>query len=292
MKLNIDMKKFFFLFVLSFSLSVYAQKIQSLRLKKYQVAYLDDRLKETSGLAFLKGKLYTFNDGGNPQEFYQINPENGEIIQTHVVNFPNRDWEAITSDGEYLYIADIGDNNGNRRDLVIYKIDGNSSVKIPFEYQNQDDFNPPKKSTNYDAEAVIFQNGKIQLFTKEWASKKTTRYEIDINNISKTQSIEKKEDFPVNFLVTDAYYYEKQLYLVGYNKRARVYLMVFNEDEEGNFFSGSYEKYALGSVLKYGQIEGIAVNEKGLYFSGEAFNKLGFKVRQSLYFIPFKNLKK
>lgn len=290
MKFNI-MKKVFSLLVLSFSLPFSAQKTQSLRLKKYRVAYLAEKLSETSGLAFLKGKLYAFNDSGNSNEYYEINPKNGEIIETHTVNFPNRDWEAMTSDGEYLYIADIGNNSGNRKDLVIYKIDGNSFTKIPFIYQNQSDFSPQRRSTNFDAEAVIFQNGKIQLFTKEWTSKKTTRYEID-SSIHVSQSINKKEEFSINFLVTDAYYYENQLYLIGYDKKSAIYLVIFNENDRGNFFNGDYHKYKLGCVFKYGQIEGIAVDEKGIYVSGESFNKLGFKIKQSLYFIPFKELKK
>jgi len=78
--------------------------------------------------------------------------------------------------------------------------------------------------------------------------------------------------------------------LVGYNKVAKAFLMIFDEDENGNFFSGKYTKYKMGSVFKYGQIEGVAVNEKGIYISAEAFKKIGFQVKQSLYFVPFERL--
>ena len=34
----------------------------------------------------------------------------------------NVDWEDITQDETHIYIADFGNNNGNRTDLKIYKI--------------------------------------------------------------------------------------------------------------------------------------------------------------------------
>ena len=77
---------------------------------------------------------------------------------------------------------------------------------------------------------------------------------------------------------------------MGYNKVAKAFLMIFDEDENGNFFNGKYTKYKLGSVFKYGQIEGVAVDEKGIYISGEEFKKIGFQAKQSLYFVPFERL--
>ena len=283
------MKKLFCTTAVLLSLFYLAQQRKSLRLKHYRVAPLSQELKEISGLTWMKGKLYSFNDGGNPQEFYEINPENAKITQTHKVDFPNKDWEAMTNDGENLYLADIGNNRGKRKDLAIYKINENNSEKISFEYEEQTDFQGKKDNHNFDAEAVIFKDGKLHLFTKEWLSKKTSHYIINPEE-KEVQKVKKVEDFHAVLLVTDAAYFDKKLYLVGYNKKASAFLFVFNEDENGNFFSQEYIRYRLGSVLKYGQIEGVAVNENGIYISGEAFKKLGFSSDAYLYFIPHNKL--
>lgn len=179
----------------------------------------------------------------------------------------------------------MGNNAGNRRDLAIYKIGENAVQKIGFSYASQTDFSKKLHQTDYDSEAVIFHKGKLHLFSKEWKSNKVSRYEINIENIG-NQQIEALESFPIKFLATDASYFNQKLYIVGYNKKAKAFLMIFEEDEQGNFFSGKYKKYRLGSVVKYGQIEGVAVNENGIYISSETFNKAVFNTKASLYFIP------
>ena len=282
-------KSFFIVFLCGFFTFSLAQKNKRLPLKNYKIAVLNDTLRETSGLTLMNGRLYSFNDGGNPNEVYEINPKNGQMISTIKVDFPNRDWEALTNDGQSLYIGDFGNNRGKRTDLAIYKILDNSHQKISFKYKNQPHFSFKKDKHDFDAEAMIFKDGKIYLFSKEWASLKVSKYAIN-PDVEEEQSIEKMEEFKTNFLVTDAFYFNKKLYLVGYNKVAKAFLMIFDEDQNGNFFSGKYTKYKLGSVFKYGQIEGVAVNEKGIYISAEAFKKIGFQVKQSLYFVPFERL--
>ena len=282
-------RRFYFLFFILISVFSLAQKTKRLPLKNYKIAVLNDILRETSGLTLMNGKLYSFNDGGNSNEIYEINPENGQIISTIKVDFPNRDWEAMTNDGNNLYVGDFGNNGGKRTDLAIYKILDNSHQKISFKYKNQPHFSFKKDKHDFDAEAMIFKDGKIYLFSKEWASLKVSKYMINPDT-EEEQSIEKTEEFKTNFLVTDAFYFNKKLYLVGYNKVAKAFLMIFDEDENGNFFSGKYTKYKLGSVFKYGQIEGVAVDEKGIYISGEEFKKISFQAKQSLYFVPFERL--
>ena len=209
-------KSFLIVFLCGFFTFSLAQKTKRLPLKKYKIAVLNDTLRETSGLTLMNGRLYSFNDGGNPNEIYEINPENGQIISTIKVDFPNRDWEAMTSDGQSLYIGDFGNNGGKRTDLTIYKILDNSHQKIRFKYKNQPHFSFKKDKHDFDAEAMIFKDGKIYLFSKEWASLKVSKYMIN-PDAEEEQSIEKTEEFKTNFLVTDAFYFNKKLYLVGYN---------------------------------------------------------------------------
>ena len=285
------MKKFILAFLFFSFLFSFSQKTEKLALRKYKIATLSDSLKETSGLTFLKDKLYTLNDGGNTNEIFEIDKNLGKILSKLKINFPNKDWEAITSDGENFYIGDFGNNAGNRKDLAVYKVDfqGNYS-KNSFNYSAQDDFSTRYLSHNYDAEAMIFLNEKIHVFSKEWSSKNISHYIVELQN-SENQSLVSLESFHAGFVITDAAYFEGKLYVVGYTRKAKVYMMIFQENSEGLFFSKPLKKYKLGSFLSVGQVEGIAVNKDGIYISNEDFSKFIFSVKQRLYFIPFEKLK-
>lgn len=285
------MKKFILVFLFFSFLFSFSQKTEKLALRKYKIATLSDSLKETSGLTFLKDKLYTLNDGGNTNEIFEIDKNSGKILSKLKINFPNKDWEAMTSDGENFYIGDFGNNAGSRKDLAIYKIDFQGSYsKNSFNYSAQDDFSTRYLSQNYDAEAMIFRNEKIHVFSKEWSSKNISHYIVDVQN-SENQSLVSLESFHAGFVITDAAYFEGKLYVVGYNRKAKVYMMIFQENSEGLFFSKPLKKYKLGSFLSIGQVEGIAVSKEGIYISNEDFSKFIFSVKQRLYFIPFEKLK-
>lgn len=285
------MKKFILAFLFFSFLFSFSQKTEKLALRKYKIATLSDSLKETSGLTFLKDKLYTLNDGGNTNEIFEIDKNSGKILSKLKTDFPNKDWEAITSDGENFYIGDFGNNAGNRKDLAVYKVDfqGNYS-KNSFNYSAQNDFSTRYLSHNYDAEAMIFLNKKIHVFSKEWSSKNISHYIVDVQN-SENQSLVSLESFYAGFVITDAAYFEGKLYVVGYTRKAKVYMMIFEENSEGLFFSKPLKKYKLGSFLSVGQVEGIAVNQDGIYISNEDFSTFIFSVKQRLYFIPFEKLK-
>lgn len=286
------MKKTLIFLNLLISLVIFSQKTEKLPLRKYKIAVLSDSLRETSGLTFFKDQLYTINDGGNPNIIYEIDKNSGKILKKIQTNFPNKDWEAITTDGENLYIGDFGNNAGNRRDLTIYSIDNQQeSNVIKFSYQNQKDFSVNYLNHDFDAEAMVFINNKIHLFTKEWSAKKVSHYIIN-PKLSENQSVTKSESFNTGFVVTDAAYYENKLYVIGYTKKAKTYLMIFEQNNEGLFFSNPTKKYRLGSALTVGQIEGIAVNTDGIYISNEGFSKFIFRAKPNLYFVPFDRFKK
>lgn len=279
------------------SVSVFSQQATIFKINKYRVAELNEKIQETSGLNIFNTKLYTFNDSGNTSEIFELDPKTGEIVSSFEINAENKDWEALTNDGKNFYIGDFGNNAGTRKDLKIYRVPfsdtivQNDSVKIiSFEYPEQNDFSSKNGSTDFDAEAMIYLNGKIHLFTKEWASKATSHYIID-PEISDRQKAVKTEVFQTNFLVTDASYFDKKLYLIGYTKKTEVFLEIFNETKPGVFFNENPKRYFLGSALSIGQIEGIAVDENGIYISGEKFRSPVGGERQSLYFIPQNKLK-
>lgn len=294
------MSKFFLLVSIFISLSFSAQQDYDwFKINKYRTAVLSDSLNENSGLEFFNNRLFTINDGGNTSEIFEIDKTSGKIITVFKTNLRNKDWEAITSDSLNLYIGDFGNNVGNRKDLVIYRIPFDSVVRarsfnnaqqIPFFYPEQKDFTPKNTNNDFDAEAMIFLNNKIHVFTKEWASKSTTHYIVD-PTISENQPAQKIETYPVGYVVTDAAYFDQKLYLIGYTKKAEVFLTIFDESESGIFFNDKPKKYYLGSSISLGQIEGIAVDETGIYLSGEEFRLPIIKVKPYLYFIPSEKLK-
>ncbi len=291
-----------FFLLLWFQLS-WSQQTKVFRINEFEVSKLQDSLKETSGLDFFQNKLYTFNDSGNTSELFEIDKKNGKILKILKTNLVNKDWEALTSDSVSFYVGDIGNNVGNRKDLTIYKIpfsffqqkssfqnekspnQDNEISKITFYYPEQKDFQPKNLNNDFDAEAMIFLHGKIHLFTKEWVSKNVSHYEID-PNISIVQPAKKTEVYPAGFSVTDAAYYDKKLYLVGYTKWSVVYMMIFEESEPGIFFKNKPIKLELGSAFNIGQIEGIAVDDSGIYLSSEAFHSPFGTFKQRFYHIP------
>lgn len=292
------MKKVFLLFIVSFSIVLNAQQSEIFKLKKFRVAILNDSIQETSGLNFFDDKLYTFNDSGNSAELYEIDKTSGKILNTLKTKVENKDWEALASDGKNFYIGDFGNNAGTRKDLKIFKIpfqnnqlDNDSLKTISFYYPEQKDFTPKNINTDFDLESMIYLNGKIHIFTKEWASKSTTHYTIDPENFE-NQTPQKIEAYKTGFMISDASYYDKKLFVVGYTKKTEVFLMIFNESEPGIFFKHNPRKLYLGSALSIGQIEGIAVNEKGIYISGEKFYSPIKKTKPFFYFIPIEKLKK
>ncbi|WP_295211921.1 hypothetical protein [uncultured Chryseobacterium sp.] len=281
------MKKTLLIIALAISTLSFSQQSTLLKIRKYRVGYLDNRIKESSGLSLINGKLYTFNDSGNTPELFELDKKTGNIISTIKINGKNKDWEALTNDGQNFYIGDFGNNGGTRKDLEIYKVPvKNDSIQlISFEYPEQQEFTPKYSQTDFDAEAMVYLESKIHLFTKEWGTKATSHYIID-PEIPGKQQAEKTETYKTGFMVTDASYFNKKLYLIGYTKKTEVFLNIFTESSPGVFFNENPEKYYLGSALAIGQIEGIAVDDSGIYISGEKFNSPVGGGKQSLYFIP------
>lgn len=291
------MKKIFILLVIFIFHTAFSQQAEIFKLRKYRIAVLNDSIQETSGLNFFNGKLYTFNDSGNPAELYEIDKNSGKILTVLKTDAENKDWEALTNDGENFYIGDFGNNAGTRKDLRIYKIpfknnqlENGLMTKISFHYPEQTDFGSKNISTDFDLESMIYLKGKIHLFTKEWASRSTTHYLVDPENTG-DQAAQKIESYRTGFVITDACYYDKKLYLVGYTKKTEVFLDVFDETEPGLFFKEKPRHLYLGSALSVGQIEGIAVDETGIYISGEKFYSPIKKTRPFFYFIPKEKLK-
>lgn len=136
---------------------------------------LDKLLTETSGLLYSKGFIWTHNDGGGEAALYKVNPKNGKIVQkVSISNAKNKDWEDLAQDDQFIYIGDFGNNQGQRKDLKIYKIkkadlnENNTTASaeiLTFSYPEQTDF-AISDQHNFDCEAFFCWNNQLHLFTK------------------------------------------------------------------------------------------------------------------------------
>ncbi|MGH7551792.1 MAG: hypothetical protein ACREMQ_02035 [Longimicrobiales bacterium] len=90
---------------------------------------LPEEVRESSGLAQSRSDaslFWTHNDAGNDAEIFGVDAEGRLVQRVRIANAQAEDWEDIESGmcetGACLYIADIGDNNGKRDGITIYRV--------------------------------------------------------------------------------------------------------------------------------------------------------------------------
>lgn len=94
----------------------------------FLVGRVDDRtLAELSGLAASRrhaGVLWAHNDSGSKPALYAMTRDGHVTARVPVVGASNEDWEDMAVDeGGRLYVADVGNNQGRRREVVVYRFD-------------------------------------------------------------------------------------------------------------------------------------------------------------------------
>lgn len=238
--------------------------------------------QETSGLVFFNHHIITHNDSDNAPELYELDSLTGQILRTvSVSGATNVDWEAIAMDESFIYIGDIGNNGGNRTDLVIYKIalsdfEENEIVEaeeIFFHYEDQLDFTPAYNATAFDAEALMCMDNHLFIFTKNWISETTTVYQLDTSPGEHTAI--PVGLFDTNGLVTGADYNEAVdvVLLCGYSTSLSPFAFVIYGFESTEWTGTQSMKFILPTPFGFGsQVEAVALDENGrCLFSRESF---------------------
>lgn len=126
---------------------------------------------EASGVAMGRrtpGTMWTHNDSGKPVLFRFDGAGRATLIA--VTGADVRDWEDIAIAkcpvGECLYIADIGDNRGSRKQITIYRapepaLGSAAAVAVEAFHATYPDY-------PHDAEAlVVTASGQVLIITKE-----------------------------------------------------------------------------------------------------------------------------
>ncbi|MSQ78049.1 MAG: hypothetical protein EXR21_00035 [Flavobacteriaceae bacterium] len=248
---------------------------------------LKSKFNETSGLVFFGGRVWTHNDGGGEAKLTSIDTTDGNDKEDYELTGElNIDWEDVTSDAQYVYVGDFGNNTGNRTDLVIYRISkldsslvkkNNKSLaeEIKFSYADQTDYRK-NEINNYDCEAMVASGGSLYLFTKCWKDLLTRVYKL--SNIPGTYKAELVGIFNTKGLVSAADISPdgKTLGLTAYNPYTNATLLwVFRDFESQHFLTGHKYKVATGDRTFGGQIEGICFyDNNNLYLSSEAYGIL------------------
>ncbi len=138
---------------------------------------LPKKLKEVSGIALSQDQktIWAIEDAGNKNVVYGLNRQGELTTDVLVENAENNDWEDITKDAAgNIYIGDFGNNENDRQNLSILKLDlktdSQKSTKViqttKFHYEGQTEFPPKKSNLLYDCEAFVEKDGNFYLFTK------------------------------------------------------------------------------------------------------------------------------
>ncbi|CAA6816904.1 MAG: Unknown protein [uncultured Sulfurovum sp.] len=261
--------------------------------KKFE---LPKTIKETSGLIKLDHALWTFNDSGGKAILYQIDEHTGKILKTvNIKNAKNKDWEDIAYDDNYVYIGDIGNNRGNRKDLKIYKIPRASlrtqkninAEVINYHYADQKNFVSRPKQHNFDAEAMVAHNNKLYIFSKNWQNNQTRLYELSTQ--TGKQTAKNLSTFNIQGMVTAATLNKELniLLLTTYSSLLNVNVWAFSNYTNNDFFNGDKKQLNFTAPLQ-GQVEGITfINSYKAYMSSEAIKKFIFSFNASLYELDF-----
>lgn len=244
---------------------------------------LPSNLTESSGAIFFNNKLITHNDSGGENKLYELDLNSGLVTRTVTIsNATNIDWEDITQDDTSIYIGDIGNNNGTRTDLKIYKVsksDYMSSTSITAEtisysYSDQTDFTSNSNNTIWDAEALVsFDANNLLVFTKNWVDGVTKAYVIPKN--SGIHSVNPQSTtLNSGGLITGGTYNNAtgKLYLVGYNSILQPFVWASEGFNSDAIFSGTNTQTQLSSL---GQEQGEAitfVDENSYFITSESFS--------------------
>lgn len=244
---------------------------------------LPSSLTESSGVIFFNNRLITHNDSGGENKLYELDVNTEQIIRTvTLTNATNVDWEDITQDDTSIYIGDIGNNNGNRTDLKIYKISkadyiSSNSITaeiIEYNYADQTDFSSNPNNTIWDAEALVsLDSNNLILFTKNWIDGITKGYVIpstagmySVNPLTST--------LVSGGLITGGTFNSLtgKLYLIGYDQTLQPFVWESFNFNSNDVFSGTNTLTTL-SNLGQEQAEAITFVDANNYLvTSESFS--------------------
>ena len=172
------MKRFGFLFAfilltLSFSQAQENAGLSPLFNPQFK-SELPEEVRESSGLFFHNGRLWTHNDSGGKPILYALDTATFEVVQrVTLANAKNKDWEDVCTDGESVFVGDFGNNSGSRKKLRIYTFplsalpdEGDATLQVDtivFRFADQTNFEKRKHEHDFDCEAIFATEDHLYL---------------------------------------------------------------------------------------------------------------------------------
>jgi len=230
--------------------------------------FLPLKINETSGLEYYNNNFLTHNDSGGETILYEINKE-GNIVDEHFIENcgENNDWEDITADSKYIYIANSGNNYGNRQNLSVLILNKESDFEctgqIQFKYKNQVNFENRNRHP-YDSEGIISVGDELILFSKDRENLITELYSLP--KMPGSYEIESIYSYPVNSLITGADYNEKLklVALVGYDFNWNQYFYKISNFDLSNIDQTVIEKFKI--PIGKAQIEAVKIIDESSFW--------------------------
>lgn len=251
------------------------------------VSSLPGIIKEASACEISKASplIWTIEDNHNRNVLFGFNEKGQLIKEITITNVENNDWEDLTSDDEgNIYIGDFGNNDNERQNLAIYKINASDLNKneakaesiVQFYYPEQTEFPAKKKNRIFDVESFFILNNKFYLFTKNRSSKfdgTTVLYEVE-NNPSERLPAKMISSFVTcgefnHCAVTSADISpnKDKVAILSSDK-----VWIFTNWKGNNFFSGNVEKIELNH---HTQKEGLCFkDENTIIMTDEGYKKI------------------
>jgi len=253
-------------------------KYKAAKIKAQSLGELDSLVEGSSSLFYWNNTYWTYNDHKD-NCIYRVDSTNGSTLEKICFKkIKNQDTEEISQDSQYLYFGDIGNNSGRRRNLHILRIDKKSILNqsfvidtIRFSYEDQTDFTAHPQATDFDCEAFIVTDDSIYLFTKQWASARTTIYSLP--KTPGTHIAQRQDSYDVKGLITGVAYLSdyKLIVLCGYDydkknilSALQPFIVLLYDYKDNSFFSGNKRRIDI-AVPSRAQMESIATSN-GLDF--------------------------
>ena len=245
------------------------------------------KINETSGLEYYGDNFLTHNDSGGKTILYEFNKD-GKIVYEYTINDcgVNNDWEDITADNENIYVANSGNNYGNRQNLAVLILDKENNFEctgqIQFKYKNQVNFENRNRHP-YDSEGIISVGDELILFSKDRENLMTELYSLP--KIPGSYEIEPIHSYPVNSLITGADYNDelKLVALVGYDFNWNQYFYKISNFDLSNMDQSIIEKFKI--PVGKAQIEAVKIIDESSFWitsedEGNGFPRLfKFKIK-------------
>ena len=222
---------------------------------------LSNKVEETSGLEIYGENFITHNDSGDKARVYIFDSKGKMIKNVRFYDLKSIDWEDIAADQNHYYIADTGNNRGNRKQLTVHILNTTLDFEgtIHLEYEAQKDFTE-RSIHPYDAEALTVYGDSLLLFSK---NRETLHSEIyTFPKTAGNYSLIPQAVLDVQSLITAADYNPELdlLVLTGYNFQGEQFFYTVTDFKKRGWASFDLTKYPI--PIGRAQIEAVKIVDK------------------------------